>query len=479
MRRSIARGLLFISLLFMAAPCMSQSTGLTLAQAYDLARKGSEAIRLKELALQKSRLGVNQATSSALPHVDMQASASYLANPPQGYTVTAGELGSFSPAIPPGGISIPHVYSNPTAIPLGSVTIPPTDIDIGAQLHNYFSVAATLSQPLFTWGKIKNAIDAAALQADAAGTDLVTQQRDIDREVNRAYYSALLAEESEKILERIRNTAAQIVADRQKSFDQGTINKEAVLEAQSNQASIEARLAEATQSSLTARESLGILTGLDPAGITLSTSWSPSLPPLDEQALLETALKESTDMAAGRTRVSLAQKKLAIEKGGSMLLPDASLGVSLAVTGQEDIPYADWSWNNTTWTWDLVISLGVKMSAFDGLSSHAAIGQAEKDAEMAATGLTQTEKLVRLNVRKAIDAAIKADADVKENQAKAEYAEERLKNARVSFDNGSASHADLYGADIMEGSVQLDLLLALYTRDEALADIAQITGEAE
>jgi outer membrane protein TolC len=184
-------------------------------------------------------------------------------------------------------------------------------------------------------------------------------------------------------------------------------------------------------------------------------------------------------MAAGRTRVSLAQKKLAIEKGGSMLLPDASLGVSLAVTGQEDIPYADWSWNNTTWTWDLVISLGVKMSAFDGLSSHAAIGQAEKDAEMAATGLTQTEKLVRLNVRKAIDAAIKADADVKENQAKAEYAEERLKNARVSFDNGSASHADLYGADIMEGSVQLDLLLALYTRDEALADIAQITGEAE
>lgn len=474
MRRSIARGLLFISLLFIAAPCMSQSAGLTLAQAYDLARKGSEAIRLKELALQKSRLGVNQATSSALPHVDMQASASYLANPPQGYTVTAGELGSFSPAIPAGS-----PLHNTSPIPLGSVTIPPTDIDIGAQLHNYFSVAATLSQPLFTWGKIKNAIDAAALQADAAGTDLVTQQRDIDREVHRAYYSALLAEESEKILQRIRDTAAQIVADRQKSFDQGTINKEAVLEAQSNQASIEARLAEATQSSLTARESLGILTGLDPAGITLSTSWSPSLPGLDEQALLETALKESTDMAAGRTRVSLSQKKLAIEKGGSMLLPDASLGVSLNVTGQEDIPYADWSWNNNTWTWDLVISLGVKMSAFDGLSSHAAIGQAEKDAEMAATGLSQTEKLVRLNVRKAIDAAIKADADIKENQAKADYAEERLKNARVSFDNGIVSHADLYGADIMEGSAQLDLLLTLYTRDEALADIAQITGEAE
>jgi hypothetical protein len=33
------------------------------------------------------------------------------------------------------------------------------------------------------------------------------------------------------------------------------------------------------------------------------------------------------------------------------------------------------------------------------------------------------------------------------------------------------------GADILAGTAELDVLLALYVREEALADIARITGE--
>jgi outer membrane protein TolC len=175
--------------------------------------------------------------------------------------------------------------------------------------------------------------------------------------------------------------------------------------------------------------------------------------------------------------MSQARKKLEVEQGGSLLHPDISLDVRLDVAGQEDLPFAAWNWNNTTWTWDLVVSLGMKMSVFDGSASGRRVQQAEKDLEMAGTGLSLDEKLVRLDVRKAIDAAVKADGDVKEKQAKADYAEERLRNARVSLENGMASRDEMHGADILAGSAALDLLFARFTREEALADVARITGE--
>jgi outer membrane protein TolC len=436
-----------------ALPLAAQSTTLlTLDQAYELTRKSSEAIRLRLLALQKSRLAVGEAGSVGLPHVDFQTSVSYLVNPPPGYTVTAGMLNK----IPP---------------------LPQSDISIGAALHNYFSAEAKLSQPIFTWGKIRNAIDLASLQVDAAGTDLVAQQRDMDRQVHAAYFSALLARDSAKVLARIRDTAAQIAEDRQKSFEGGTINRETVMEAQANLAAIQGKLTDARESTATALESLGVLTGLEPSAVAVAEDFPPPLAAPDEEALREKARTASVTLASARTRAEQARRKLAIERGGDILRPDLSLGLSLGVTGQEDIPYSPWSWDNTTWNWDLVISLGMKMSVFDGLAATNRISQAEKDVEMAGVGLGQEEKLLRLAVRRAVEALARARADVQEKQARSAWAEEKLKNARSGFDNGAASREDMRSADILAGSAALDLLLARYTLEESCAELAQLAGE--
>ncbi len=467
----LPRSLFLLPLLCAALPGASQSATLTLEDAYTLTRTGSEAVRVKQLAVQKSRLALEEAGSRAWPRIDLQASASYLAHPPQGYTVAAGTLGTISPAIPTGALG------NPAPIPLGDFAIPPRDFTIGAQQHNYFTASASLSQPIFTWGKIRNAIDLAALEVDAAGTDLLTQQRDIDREVHRAYFGALLARDSETVLKGLRDTAAEIAADRRKAFDQGTTNRETALEAQANLASIESRLSEAGQSKATALEGLAMLTGRELRAEDLATGFRTQLPVLDEQSLREKAHASSPALAASRTRMSQARKKLAVEEGGSLLRPDVSLGLRLDLSGQEDLPFSTWKWNNSTWDWDLVVSIGMKMNVFDGLASLQRVRQAEKDLEMAGMGLSLDEKRVRLDVRKAVDAAVKADGDVREKKARADYAEERLRNAQASLENGMASRDDVHGADILAGSAELDLLYARYTREEALADIARITGE--
>ena len=60
------------------------SQGLTIEEAERLAQASSEAVRIRELAVQKSRLSVDEASGRAWPHVDMQVSGSYLLNPPTG-----------------------------------------------------------------------------------------------------------------------------------------------------------------------------------------------------------------------------------------------------------------------------------------------------------------------------------------------------------------------------------------------------------
>jgi outer membrane protein len=457
-RRGIASAVI-LTLLCILPPMTARAAKLTLQSAIDLALQGTEAVRIRELALQKARLAIDQANAALLPQVNLQASASYLVNPPQGYTVKAGQLGTLP-------------------IPMGPIALPRSDFTIGSQLHDYFSLSASLSQPILTWGKIRGAIDLATLQADAAATDLAAQRREVEREVRRAYYSALLAQESAVVLEKLEGTAGEIAADRQKAVDDGTSNKEAVLQAQADLAQIQSKHVQAVQSRLTALQSLGMLTGLDPAGIELATGWIDSLPALDEKAISDAALGSSTDLAAARTRLQQSRRKLDVEKGGSLLLPDVSLGLSFDVTGQEDLPFAAITSTSGTWNWDLVISLGMKMSVFDGFSSRSRILQAEKDADAASTAAVQQEKLVRLSVRKALDAALRADADVTEKQAGSAYAEEKLKNARASWDAGMISRADLHGAEILEGTAALDLLLSQYTRQEALADVAELTGQA-
>jgi len=72
---------------------------LSLEEALALSEDNAEALRIRELAVEKNRLRVNEARAKTLPRVTLEASGSYLANPPEGITVKAGELGSFT--LPP------------------------------------------------------------------------------------------------------------------------------------------------------------------------------------------------------------------------------------------------------------------------------------------------------------------------------------------------------------------------------------------
>jgi outer membrane protein TolC len=440
-----------------AVAAEAQERALSIDEALSLARTSSEAVRMKSLEVLKSSDRLAEAKARAFPSLILDASGSYLANPPAGITLTTGELGRIT-------------------TPIGTLILPPSDVVVVEDAeHTYFKANATLSQPLLTWGKIPNAIALAEREVAVSGAELVRQQRDVEKQAHAAYFGALLAGTSLPLLREMKGIGEAVLRDRRSAFEAGASTRQEVLEAEAGLASLSGKLVDAEESRATALESLSLLTGAALDATTLSTSFRTSLPGLDEQALKAAAVKSSPELQSARERAAQARTRLSLEKGGAMLLPDLSLAVTLGVTGQK-IPFSTSDWSDS-WDWDLVVSLGTRASIFDAGASWAKIREAGRDVEGAALGIAQLEKAVGARVRAAVQQARHRSAAVEEAQAKAALAEEQAKNARVSFENELTTREEMNRAAIGHLSARLAVAAALHDFEAALEDIEYLTGE--
>ncbi len=456
-RFSLTATLLLWSLAGAAPPAIAAPNALSLDEALSLARTSSEAVRMKSLAVLKTSDRLAEAKARAFPSLTLDASGSYLANPPAGITLTAGELGRIM-------------------TPIGTLILPPSDVVVVQDAeHTYFKANATLSQPLLTWGKIPNAIALAEREVALSGAELARQERDVEKQVHAAYFGALLAGTSLPLLSEMKGIGEAVLRDRRGAFEAGASTRQEVLEAEAGLASLSAKLIEAEEGRATALETLSLLTGAALDGTTLSTSFRASLPGLDEPSLKAAAVKSYPELQSARERAAQARTKLSLEKGGAMLLPDLSLAVSLGVKGQK-IPFSSSDWSDT-WDWDLIVSLGARANLFDAGASWARIREAGRDVEGAALGIAGLEKAIGARVRAAVQQAREKSAAVEEAKAKAALAEEQAKNARVSFENELATREEMNRAALGFLSARLAVAAARHALEAALEDIEYLTGE--
>jgi outer membrane protein len=435
----------------------AEPRALSLEEALRLADKTSEAIRIRTLQAGKSDAVLAEARSQRLPRLALEASASYLANPPEGITVTKGELGTIF--IPPSTL----------------VELPAEDlVFVDDAEPTYYKLGATLTQPLYTSGKIAAGIRLAELGRLAAGTELDRQRREIRRETARAYHGAVLAGRSLLHLSAMRAAYADIVVDRHASFAEGTVTRQAVLDAEASLASLDARIVAAREARSSALEALAALTGLAAADIDPVDGFRDTCPGLDEDRLRTLAAAGAPDIASARTRLEQAGVKRDLERAGAELRPDLALSVAGSVSGQRT-PFVGSDWTDS-WDWNVVVSVGAKATAFDSGASRARISAASSDREAAAAALLQAEKLVRLSVRKAVETAVNAGAALAERRAKLALAEETAKNARVSFENDVATRGEARLAEVGRLAAALDLESAGAALEDAIGEIEYLTG---
>lgn len=432
---------------------------LTVEEALRLAESASGDVERARIAVDRARDDLTIARSRRLPQITGQATASYLANPPDGIAIEAGEFGTMPD--PLGGLPIEIPESRMEVMPDAEST--------------YFSVSGSLRQALFTWGKVSEGIEAAQAERDALAAELVGERADIARNTRDAYFSALLAVRTAESLRSAEELVERVVADRREAYEAGARTWEEVLEMQSEASAVRRQRIAAEQGERSARRALALLTGIETDTITLNSEFRESAEPAEVSAELDRAIAFSPDLRALQHRARAAERALTLaERTDRLRYPDLALILDLEVSGQR-VPFST-NWTDT-WDANLTLTVATEFTIFDGGAQRARIRQAEGDLQSARLGASDARDGVELAVIRAHESLIAAEAELAEAEARLEYTSEQRRNAEVSYDNDLITREELLLARLQESFSRIERDAAAFSLENALTELEALTGE--
>ncbi len=473
-RRPVAAALAALVVL-RALPVSAQSLGEIIEAAL------SENLRIAsaDLAVRSAELEADNAQSARLPEIRFQGSASYLTNPPEGIRL---EEGSFGSTAAPGSLF-------PTPIPDEPVVLVPDPEP------TFFQLKATVSQPVFTWGKLENASHIAELQRAQSRVEANAARSEVVRDIRSAWAALRMLEGSLELIDRMAQIYGEIVNDKDVNFEQGLINFQEVLEARYRLAGIESRRTEIRESRASAINALEAASGLgldnleprftpldleemegayDETGqISMPAAGEYAISSSDEGelfSLLETENGEILSLELSARMASLNEK---ISEASRLLRPDVGLNIEIETSGQR-IPFSP-NWRET-WDSSATISLGVSGGLWDwGQSENDALS-ASIQSRRAENGLALLRQGQQLSLRNLVQRHNLAVARYAENLANRRYLDEQFKNARVSFDNDLLTREELLGSELLSIGARLEGLAQLLEYETVRAEIDFLTG---
>ena len=318
-----------------------------------------------------------------------------------------------------------------------------------------------VSQPIYTGGRLNNALGITTSTLDASRLELDRTRQEIEYRVVETFYAALMNEHGVAVAdEQIRLTEKQLELAKAR-FEAGTVARLDVLQAEVELANAKARRIQARAQVDTAMQALrGVLALPQTQLLTLEGS-------LDEPVAghareeLDSRLPQRPDLQAFNARreaaeyaSNLAQSewKPSLSFTGNMQYQQDSLGSLLARDNQS---YA------------LGVQLNVPLFAAPGAAARRSVAQSQM--RQAEHGLRFAIDNARLELESAWT-ALESSAEVVATQQKAlELARESVSIAQVSYENGVITSAELNDAQVRLLQTEWLLMQAKYARITAAA----------
>lgn len=455
----------FLSPLFAQEPAAdlqvrgASGAALTLDEALEAAYEYSGQLTIINLDLREKEYALDEAKARRLPTVEMQASATLMSNPQEGIVIRKGELG-YQPS-----------FQSEAPVPF-----PDQDYILMEDYeHTYFKVKTTVDQPIFTWGKLKHAVELARRDVRSAAVRRNNTEGEVKKQVRQAYFGIIFTRQAFAKVREVLDILSRMTKDRENEYREGVINLQTLLEAEKNRAGVETRFAEIEQASTKAEQGFFLLTGIDPEGRTFSTPLSAGIDlPTDPETLAERTTAASPEVRELSLTAEQAELYRELEGKTGQFRPDFFLRLGVDITGQR-IPIFGANWTDT-WDVNFLVTLGTKLTLWDSGQSAAERKQAAVKAYRAREGLRQTIDSTKLAINAAADSVVLAYRQVQEGEAGLLLAKERYKNARVSYENDLLTRGELLGAEAAMVQAEVELLSVELNYQHAKAELDYLTG---
>ena len=409
-------------------------------------------LRKMELELYRSTLDVKDAKWQRWPTVKVQASASYIDN-------------TLSDAVvldPDALLALYHWPSGTSPTASGDYLT----IYEGLEPIQY-QFTAELTQPIFTWGKINNAIKLAQAVSDAKSLQLVDQRKRLSTQLAMYVDAVIRLEAIKTLLEEQLYVADKLVRLTEEAFMSGLVLKLDVQKAIVQRSQLDVALANTTYELKKALLSLQTMTGISDLQTkhithTIDVQMFDKLAEKDEQDILGHALSiEQPSVAALRQLEQAAALNADVSKASLSWKPDFALVADIGYGGSR-FPFIETDWYRQN-DYSLTISIGLQSMLWDGGSSLRALRRAISTQESADTESKAALDTIRQTIAEKFAALKLALATAEWQTAQIDMLNEALKIKQTVFATGYGEESEVLAA-------QLEVLAASIAYEQAMMD---------
>lgn len=339
---------------------------------------------------------------------------------------------------------------------------------LGTQSSNHgYSQGINVSWPIWTFGKVEGAIDAARYQKNIADLNVYKTEADTKLAAVQAYYQYLEAVKLAEVQAQSVTDYASHLNNVQQQFDAGIVAKLDVL-------SSNVSLANAKQKSIAADNTRDVAEANlnNIMRIPMNTTLNPldrnfPEPEFDltmEQAILM-AQKYRWELVEADYGVKAAEASLRSAKAG--YLPTVSVG-------------GGYNWKEASVTAvdkdDWAVQGGLSWSLWDGGATQASVKKADAAVKTAQETLLQAREKIELEVRQDYLNVLSYKEQIRAAEASVAQAEEAYKIATVRYSSGVGINLDVLDAELALNTARTNYITALYNYNIGLATLEHAMG---
>ncbi len=437
----------FVIFSFFQAAICAQQTEFTLDYLLTATQHNHpELLKLQE-EYNRSILDLKDAWAGLSPTIDLQASGTYMLNPPmQAMYINTDDI-------------INSIQWNGIRPPAGGQRIKVFD-GMESTLYDF---QISLTQPIFTWGKITNAIKLYKQISEIKQTQITQQTDQLETELKTRLISLYYMR---KILEIIDEE--QAYADRMVQVSENAEKVGMILHQEVVDAKIQAKELEIAKQDILEQMNDQILelsrtSGIEPLSVEninfdfvdeLSSEFDILLStnPDEVEAQVLSGNQSSIKMLTQLQNVSKISEKIA--RGYENWKPDLALQMSGGYSGSR-FPFFEPNWRRKD-DYSLNISIGLKTTIWDGGKKIRDITRKKSEAETADINKLDARSSISKTFNSQWNAAQVCTMKIEYQDLKIESATAKIEQKQQVYDSGYGSETDLLSAKIERCNAQIE-----------------------
>lgn len=428
--------ILGITITMLMATSALAEQNLTLEKAIQIALENNKSIQSSKVNLESAKSRIIQARSGFLPRLGFNGTYTWLEKS-QAMKIPAGVFG-------------------------------PEPVSMTLDFTSDYVGAFSLTQPLFTGGRIQQGYKITELGLKSAQEDYKNQEQKVIFSVKKSFYNLLFAQNIVEVTREALSLAQEHARIIKVRYDAGEVSQFDLLRAEVEVANLNPQLIKAKNGvnlvSLVFKNILGINMEEE---VRIDGKFQAEKFEQSVGQCLKTALENRPEIALLNYQKDIANRSVKLARANN--LPSLSAVVNYQLLSQELFDRKKWQ---DTYSGMLVLSIPL----FDGFYTRGKVKEARAALQSVEIGEKQLKDGIELEVRQAYLELMEANEIIISSQENVKQAQKSVDIAEDQFAQGYVTSLDVMSSQLALTTAKTNYIQALHDQVVAMAKIDQAMG---